>query len=50
MFSELIKRRVIYYAGKIWPPGYFLLVMRGNYVSRCLDRPVFWGKKLLQNI
>ena len=49
IFSELIGRGVIYYAGNFLPQFFLELIMRGNSVSHYVDRPVFWGvKKLLQ--
>ena len=49
-FSELIRRRVIYYAGSFLPQIIFSeLIMRGNSVSHYVDRRVFWGVKFTPN-
>ena len=45
IFSELIRRGVIYYAGNCLPQIIFVeLIMRGNSVSHYVDR-LFWGGK-----
>ena len=45
-FSELIRRGVIYYAGKFLPQIIFVeLSMRGNSVSHYVDR-LFWRQKI----
>ena len=42
IFSELIRRGVIYYAGNFVPQIIFVeLIMRGNSVSHYMDR-LFW--------
>ena len=43
IFSKLIRRGVIYYAGNFVPQIMFVeLIMRGNSVSHYVDR-LFWG-------
>ena len=50
IFSELVRRGVIYYAGSFLPQIIFAeLIMRGNSVSHYVGR-LFWGQKLLQKI
>ena len=51
IFSELIRRGVIYYAGSFLPQIIFVeLIMWGNSVSHYVDWPVFWGVKITPKI
>ena len=51
MFSELISRWVIYYAGKFIPQIIFAeLIMRGNAVLHYVDRLFFGGKITPKNL
>ena len=47
-FSELIRRGVIYHAGKCLPQIILIeLIMWGNSVSHYVDQ-LFWGQKIIQ--